>query len=214
MTIQAGSSTEAAIQAPEKQASATPEDARKFIENAETKLLDIWIRASRAQWVHQTFITHDTEILSAQADQVVKATVADLAAQSNQYEHLKLPEDVARKIYLLKHSVDIPAPRDPAEQAELSQIVASLESDYGQGKWCPDGAQGKCLTLNDMENIMASSRDPKELERVWVGWHSIAPPMRQKYSRMVVLANKGARELGFANVGEMWRSGYDMPPDA
>ena len=110
--------------------------------------------------------------------------------------------------------MDIPAPRDPAEQAELSQIVASLESDYGQGKWCPDGAQGKCLTLNDMENIMASSRDPKELERVWVGWHSIAPPMRAKYSRMVVLANKGARELGFANVGAMWRAGYDMPPDA
>ena len=214
MTSHAGSSAEAATEAPEQQENVTPEGAQKFIEAAETKLLDLWIRASRAQWVHQTFITHDTEILSAQAGQVVKATTADLAAQSNQYEHLKLSEDVARKIYLLKHSVDIPAPRDPAEQTELSQIVASLESDYGQGKWCPDGAQGKCLTLNDMENIMASSRNPKELERVWAGWHSIAPPMRQKYSRMVVLANKGARELGFANVGEMWRAGYDMPPDA
>ena len=214
MTMQARSSTEAAIQAQEKRANAGPEDARKFIGTAETALLGLWIRASRAQWVHQTFITHDTEILSAQADQVVKATTADLAARASHYEHLKLPEDVARKIYLLKHAVDIPAPRDPAEQAELSQIVASLESDYGQGKWCPDGAQGKCLTLNDMENIMASSRDPKELERVWAGWHSIAPPMRQKYSRMVVLANKGARDLGFANVGEMWRAGYDMPPDA
>jgi peptidyl-dipeptidase A len=214
MTIHAGSSADAAIQTSEKHANVAPEGARKFIEAAETKLFDLWIRASRAQWVQQTFITHDTEIFSAQADQVVKATTADLAAQSNQYEHLKLSEDVARKIYLLKHSVDIPAPRDPAEQAELSQIVASLESDYGQGKWCPDRAQGKCLTLNDMENIMASSRDPKELERTWAGWHSIAPPMRAKYSRMVVLANKGARELGFANVGEMWRAGYDMPPDA
>ena len=214
MTIQAGSPAEAPIQTSEKSASVTPEGARKFIEAAETKLFDLWIRASRAQWVHQTFITHDTEILGAQADQVVKSTTADLAAESNRYEHLKLPEDVARKIYLLKHSVDIPAPRDPAEQAELSQIVASLESDYGRGKWCPDGAQGKCLALNELENIMASSRDAKELERVWAGWHSIAPPMRQKYSRMVVLANKGARELGFANVGEMWRAGYDMPPDA
>ena len=106
---------------------------------------------------------------------------------------------------LLKLSVDIPAPRDPAEQAELSQINASLESDYGKGKWCPDGAQGKCLTLNDLEKIMATSRDPKELERAWAGWHSIAPPMRERYSRMVVLANKGARELGFADVGAMWR---------
>ena len=82
MTIQTGSSVEAAIQAPEKHANVTPEAARKFIEAAETKLLDLWIRASRAQWVQRTFITHDTEILSAQADQVVKATTADFACAS------------------------------------------------------------------------------------------------------------------------------------
>jgi peptidyl-dipeptidase A len=214
MTIQAGNSAHAAAQAHDNAAPATPEAAKKFIESAQTRLLDLWIKASRAQWVQQTFITHDTEILSAQADQVVKATTADLAAQTKLYSDLKLPEDVARKIYLLKHSVDIPAPHDPAEQAELSQIIASLESDYGKGKYCPEGAQGKCLTMNDLENIMATSRDPKELKRAWTGWHAIAPPMREKYTRMVVLANKGARDLGFADVGAMWRSGYDMPPDA
>src|ERR1700719_4235358 len=83
MTIHAGSSAEAAIQATEKQETVTPEGARKFIEAAETKLLDLWIRSNRAQWVHQTFITPDTEILAAQADQVVKSTTADLAAESN-----------------------------------------------------------------------------------------------------------------------------------
>jgi peptidyl-dipeptidase A len=31
--------------------------------------------------------------------------------------------------------------------------------------------------------------------------------------RFVDLANEGARELGFADLGAMWRSGYDMPPD-
>ena len=51
MTIHAGSSPEAEIQAPEKRANLTPEAARKFIEAAETKLFDLWIRASRAQWV-------------------------------------------------------------------------------------------------------------------------------------------------------------------
>jgi peptidyl-dipeptidase A len=116
MTIQAGRSADAAIQSSEKSASVTLEAARQFIEAAETKLFDIWIRASHAQWVHQTFITHDTEILSAQADQVVKATSAALAMQSNQYEHLKLPEDVARKIYLLKHSVIFPRHAIPSSK--------------------------------------------------------------------------------------------------
>ena len=67
--------------------------------------------------------------------------------------------------------------------------------------------------MNDLENLMAPSRDPNELLRAWEGWHAIGPPMRQRYSRMVALANKGARELGFADTGAMWRSGYDMPPD-
>jgi peptidyl-dipeptidase A len=34
------------------------------------------------------------------------------------------------------------------------------------------------------------------------------------YERFAELSNAGARELGFADVGAMWRSGYDMPPDA
>jgi peptidyl-dipeptidase A len=192
---------------------ATPDAARKFIESAETRLLDLWIRSSRATWVHENFITHDTEELAAQADQNVKAASAELSAESRRFESAKLPDDVARKIYLLKHSVDIPAPRHHAEQVELSRIVASLDGDYGRGKWCPDGPKGKCLTLNEMENILISSRDPEELKRVWVGWHAIAPPMRERYSRLVVLANKGAREMGFDDAGAMWRSGYDMPPD-
>jgi peptidyl-dipeptidase A len=38
--------------------------------------------------------------------------------------------------------------------------------------------------------------------------------MADDYTRMVDIANEGARELGFDDVGAMWRSGYDMDPDA
>src|SRR6202522_3968602 len=192
----------------------TAEDARRFVEAAENRLLPLWVAAQRSSWVQETFITPDTEEMAAEADQAVKAATSELAAQARRYEGLKLPEDVARKLKLIKLSVDIPAPRDTAESTELSQINASLQSDYGKGKWCPDGPQGKCLSLNDLERIMATSRDPKELERAWAGWHAIAPPMRKRYARMDVLANKGARETGFADVGAMWRSNYDMAPDA
>jgi peptidyl-dipeptidase A len=215
MTIHAGNTADGPVRtaAGSNVAAPTPEEARKFIESAENRLLDLWIRSQRANWVHETFITEDTEALAAQADQNVKAATAELSAEARRYDGIKLPQDVARKFYLLKHSVDIPAPRDPAEQKELSQILASLDGDYGRGKWCPDRPQGKCFSLNDLENILATSRDPEELRRVWVGWHSIAPPMRTRYARMVVLTNQGARELGFADTGAMWRSGYDMPAD-
>src|ERR1700677_4707074 len=167
----------------------TREDARRFVETAESRLLPLGVAAQRSSWVQETFITPDTEEMAAEADQAVKAATSELAAQARRYEELQLPEDVSRKLKLIKLSVDIPAPRDTAESTELSQINASLQSDYGKGKWRPDGPQGKCLSLNDLERIMPMSRDPKELERAWAGWHAIAPPMRKRYARMVVLAN-------------------------
>lgn len=216
MTTDTRNSNTAKAAAPTQMKSSvpTPEDAREFVEGAERRLLTLWVAAQRAGWVQETFITPDTEEIAAEADQAVKAATAELAGQARRYEELQLPKDVARKLKLISLSVDIPAPRDTAESTELSQINASLQSDYGKGKWCPDGPQGKCLSLNDIEHVMATSRDPKELQRAWEGWHAIAPPMRKRYARMVELANKGARETGFADVGAMWRSNYDMAPDA
>ena len=202
--------------APVAQLPSTPptqQEAREFTDAAEQRLLELWIRQQRAQWIQETYITNDTEEMAAEADEAVKAATSEIAAQARRYETLNLPPDVARKLKLMKLSVDIPAPRDPALSAELSQINASLQSDYGKGKWCPDGPSGKCLPLNDLENIFTESRDPKELLRAWQGWHSIAPPMRKRYERMVTLANQGAEEMGFADVGAMWRSDYDMPPE-
>jgi len=191
----------------------TVEEARHFIEGAETRLLDLWIKDQRAQWVHENFITDDTEQMAADADAAVAAATSELAARARRFDGLKLPPDVARKFMLLKLSVAIPAPRDPKLAAELTKINASLDGDYGKGKWCPDGSSGKCLDISDVNRVFATSRDPNELKRTWVGWHAVGAPMRQRYSRMVVLANQGAKEIGFDDVGAMWRSNYDMTPD-
>jgi peptidyl-dipeptidase A len=191
----------------------TVAEARRFIDAAEKRLLDLWIKDGRAQWVHENFITDDTEQMAADADQAVASATAELAAQARRYEGLKLPADVARRIALLKLSVSIPVPRDPALAAELTKINASLDGDYGKGKWCPDGSSGKCLDIGDITKVFATSRDPNELLAAWKGWHAVGVPMRERYSRMVVLANQGSMEMGFADTGAMWRSNYDMPPE-
>ncbi|MBW8861023.1 MAG: M2 family metallopeptidase, partial [Acidobacteria bacterium] len=93
--------------------------------------------------------------------------------------------------------------------------MARLESTYGKGKWCTDPSKPEtCKNIDDVTKIMAASRDDKILRAAWEGWHTIAPPMKKDYQRFVELSNKGARELGFADTGAMWRSKYDMPPDA
>jgi peptidyl-dipeptidase A len=185
-------------------------DARAFLDAAEAKLLRLSVESGRADWVKSNFITEDTELLSAKADErIINATV-ELVKESKRFDGLKLPEDLARKMKLLRLSLTVAAPSDPKESEELTRILSSLEGTYGKGKYCP-GA--KCYDLEDLSKTMANSRTVKELRESWIGWHAIAPPMRQPFTRYVELANKGARELGFADTGAMWRAKYDMAPD-
>ena len=192
----------------------TVEEAGAFLADAEAKLFDLGIKASRASWVQENFITDDTEQIAADANQEVNTVSAELAKKAQRFDSLHLDPVMARKMLLLKLSAEFPAPNDPAEQKELAQILASLDGDYGKGKWCLEGEKGKCLDVTAVGKLMTESRDASELKRAWIGWHAIGAPMRQRYARMVELGDEGSRELGFADAGALWRSNYDMPPNA
>ncbi len=190
----------------------TVAEAEAFIKNAEAKMLELSVIAARADWVKATYITEDTEILAAQADERAIAAQVEFAKQSTRFDAVKMPPELDRKMKLLKTSLVLPAPADPKESAELTTIASNLEGAYGKAKWCPPG-KDKCLDIEDLGRLMASSRDPKELRDAWVGWHQTSRPMRKEFARFVELSNKGARELGYSDTGALWRSKYDMPPD-
>jgi peptidyl-dipeptidase A len=231
-----GIAVPAAAQPATAGARPTVEEARKFVEDAEARLSDLDVRASRADWVHNTYITDDTEALAAQANETLVAARVELAKAATRFDGLTLPEDVARKLTLLKTAMTLSAPADPRENAELTRIVAGMEGTYGKGKWCRKtgagsagagsppaeneaadssrgAAEGDCLDINALSKILSESRNPAELLAAWKGWHAISPPLRADYARYVDLGNKGARELGFRDMGALWRSKYDMPPD-
>ena len=191
---------------------ATVEDATHFAGEAETKLLQLWIDQSRADWIKSTFITDDTEVLAAQAADRTLAATVQYAKDSVRFDKLTLSDETARKLKLLRLSMTMAAPSDPAERAELTRLSTAMEGAYGKGKYCP--TKGRCLDLEEITRIMASSRDAKELLDVWAGWHAIGGPIKKDYVRFIELANKGARELGFKDTGAMWRSKYDMAPEA
>lgn len=193
---------------------ATPAEAQKFMDDVEKRLMELSIKSGRADWIKSTYITDDTEELAAEANKELIAATTEFAEQAKRFDGLDLPVEMQRKLKLLKLSLTLPAPKDPNERDELTKIAASMEGDYGKGKYCPEGDKGKCLSLPDLENIMTNSRDPEELKKAWVGWHQIAIPIRKNYVRFVELSNKGAKEMGFNDTGAMWRSKYDMEPDA
>ncbi|MBK9168462.1 MAG: M2 family metallopeptidase [Bryobacterales bacterium] len=193
----------------------TVEEARQFLNAAEERLLLLSNESGRAAWIQTNFITDDTEALAAQTNERSIAAQVELAKEATRFDGLALPDDLARKLRALKLSLTLAAPSDPKEREETTRIGASLESAYGKGRYCPPNRPdtSDCLDLQQIMRIMATNRDPQRLLEVWSGWRTISPPLRKDYARFVELSNKGARELGFADTGAMWRSKYDMPPD-
>ena len=190
----------------------TVEEVRAFVDDAEVRLLEVWIDAARADWVQANFITDETTAIAASAQTVVIGATMELATEAARFDGVALPEETRRKLLLLKTSMGLAAPADPALQAELAGITTSMQSTYGKGVYCPGDGED-CLDLPQMERMFAESRDTDELLDLWTGWRTISPPVRSPYVRFVELANAGARDLGFTDLGELWRAGYDMPPD-
>lgn len=186
--------------------------AQAFVHSAEAQLEELGQRAERIAWINSNFITSDTEQLSALATEAYTALQVSLATQSAAFNELEgLDADTRRKLEIIRSGIVIPAPTGAAEIAEQAEIGTKMSGIYGKGKYCY--ANGNCLSLGLLSDIMADSRDPDMLLEAWDGWRTVSPPLRDLYSRQTELANLGAQQLGFADLGAMWRSGYDMPAD-
>ena len=207
-TLVVGWRQAAAAQPPED---LTVARAAQMMEEVETSLLQLWFKSSQTDWVKNTYLTHDTEQLSAEAQKQLLAATLGFAKGLARFETLDLPAELSRKIQLLKTSLPVVAPDDPQKQAELARITTSMESLYAKGQYCSDS--GECQHLGQLSRTLAKSRNPAELLEAWQGWRGISPPMRPLYERFVELANQGAWEFGFRDLGVAWRSGYDMPPE-
>jgi peptidyl-dipeptidase A len=194
---------------------ATPEEARQFLADANRDLLRLITEANRAGWVQVTYITPDTEVLAARANELLVNAVTRYAKQARRFDDVALPSLDRRQLDVLKKSLTITAPPDAEEAEELARLVASMEGAYGSAKYCPKGATGEaCLDIEKITEILAENRDPARLQEVWEGWHSTSTRLRKDYARFVQLSNRGAAALDYPDTGAMWRGKYDMPPDA
>ena len=190
---------------------APAESADEFVERMNAELADLYKELGAAGWVYSTYITGDTALLRSRANARYAEWHSNAVKESLRYDGQELAPATRRALDLLKLNTSAPAPDDADKRNELTAIGTELPGMYGAGEYCDAG--GNCRGGQELEEFMTSSRDPDALLDAWQGWRTIAMPMREKYTRFVELANEGARELGYADLGEMWRSAYDMTPD-
>ena len=209
---QSAAASEPAMESTSASAAPTAADADAFIARAEKELADFSVTQARADWVNATYITDDTDALAAHFGAIGTEMRVRYAGEAAKYANVPgLSADTKRKLDMLRGGLVLPAPTTEGAAAELSQITTRLQSMYGKGKGT---LRGQPISGSDIEAAMGTNRNPAELKEMWTSWHTnVGAPMRDDYTRMVEIANQGAKELGYADVGALWRSKYDMPPD-
>lgn len=191
----------------------TPEGAAAWVAMVEADLAAFSKEFGHVSWLNATYINHDSDTLAARYGAQLTVKQVGYANEAARYARVAgLDAETARKLDMLRNSISLPAPNRPGAAEELNDIATRLGSAYGRGKGT---LNGQPINGSDIEAEMGNlERTPDELKEMWASWHdNVGAPMRGDYARMSALANEGAKELGFADYGAMWRSGYDMPPE-
>ncbi|XP_051015235.1 angiotensin-converting enzyme-like protein Ace3 [Acomys russatus] len=121
-------------------------------------------------------------------------------------DHFQDPE-VKRKLSKLQNVDKSALPTE--DLREYNRLLTNMEAIYNTAEVCLD--EGPCLSLEpDLEEIMATSRDQKELLWAWQGWRdTVGRALRPTFEAYVHLSNKAAQYNGYKDMGALWRSKYE-----
>jgi len=189
----------------------TISDVESFLEKVEQEDKTLGPVISSAYWISSNFITYDSQKIVADFGKRYSLMSVERANEAATFDNLDLPEDMRRKLDLIKGGFVMPAPLDDALAGELADIESELGAMYGSGKHC--FTEDDCYDLEAFEQIIDSSRNPDELLKAWTGWREIGKPMKDKYLRMVEIGELGAKDLGYEGLTDLWFSKYDMPAE-
>ncbi len=195
----------------ETETAPTPQEAKEFLKAAEEELARENELVYRMSWVQQNFINVDSNFVLQKLSADYAKMSTRLSSEAKRFNDLDLPADMKRKLNILKTGNVFPAPDKEGAAEKLSELSTDLSAKYSTGKF---EYKGEALTLGQLSDIIATSRDPEELQTVWEGWRTVSPAMKDGYAKIVEIANEGSRELGFKDTGDLWRGGYDMEAEA
>jgi peptidyl-dipeptidase A len=194
------------------QAAPTAAEAQAFLDRVQAETTAFNLISQRVNWVNATYITDDTDALAAEYGARGTEMSVRYAMEAARFQKAPgLTPEQKRQLDMLRSAITLPAPTTPGAAQTLADLSTRLGSAYAKGKGT---LNGKPINGSDIEAAMGTSRNPAELKEMWVSWHDqVGAPMRGDYAKMTAIANQGAKDLGFADTGAMWRSGYDMQPE-
>ncbi|XP_028636529.1 angiotensin-converting enzyme-like protein Ace3 [Grammomys surdaster] len=161
-----------------------------------------------ATWSYVTNITkrNQENMLQKEAERSQFMLYFGIRARMFRIDHFLNP-DVKRMLSKLQNIDKSALPTK--DLLEYNKLLTYMETAYNSAEVCLD--EGPCLSLvPDLEEVMATSRDPKELLWAWQGWRdAVGRQLRPIFEDYVHLSNKVAHYNGYEDMGALWRSKYE-----
>jgi peptidyl-dipeptidase A len=137
---------------------ASAETADEFVARLNKGLAAIGLESAAAGWTQGTYITVDTQLLNARANERFLEAFSAAVAQARKFDGQPMSPSSRRALDLLRLGVSAPAPDDPLKRAELAKLAAGMEAKYGSATWCPQGPES-CRNEIQLKQVLEQSRD-------------------------------------------------------
>jgi peptidyl-dipeptidase A len=218
----------AAVETAEQRDAKLVAEATEFVAEADHQLRRAMVTAALAEWDEETDGTDAHKAAAATANDEQSRAITALMTKARTYAPVmaKLDPLVRRQLVVLVDMLPVmaavqPAPPEPKLAEDMAQVAENMGAIYAAASSgsnvCPanDPDASHCKNLQQLSHVLQTSRKPADLLAAWQGWHdTVGHGERDLFAKYVQLANAGARAVGFADVAELWQSGYDMPADA
>ena len=164
--------------------------------------------SNEASWMYQTNLTKHNQNMQIQASKALEIYLLEVEKNASAFNTSKLSYDTARQINFIVASG---SSKNTTKFDKLATVKAQMKEIYSTGK-VYDSENKKNLSLSpDLVKIMATSDNYDRLLFAWDGWReTTGPKLRPLYKQFVELSNDGAKERGWQDTGEWWRSWYEV----
>ncbi|XP_055435571.1 angiotensin-converting enzyme-like protein Ace3 [Bubalus kerabau] len=182
--------------------------AKAFLQFYDRTAQVVWNQFMVAAWNYVTNITKKNQEEMLYKDVEKSQHTLYFGTRARMFKIANFQDsDVKRMLSKLLNIDKAALPKE--ELREYNEILAYMETTYSMAQVCLN--EGPCLPLEpDLEEVMATSRDQKELLWAWQGWRdAVGRQLRMTFERYVQLSNKAARLNGYQDMGALWRSKYE-----
>nr|XP_003472155.2 angiotensin-converting enzyme-like protein Ace3 [Cavia porcellus] len=183
-------------------------EAKRFLEYYEQTANTVLKEFVEATWNYVTNITKPNREQMLQKELERSYFMKHFGTQAHLFNITQIQDPTVKR--MLSKLQDIGKAALPYDDLwEYNKLVAYMETTYSLAQVCLD--EGPCMTLEpDLEEVMATSRDHKELLWAWEGWRdSVGRQLRPIFWRYVQLSNKAAQLNGYKDMGQLWRAKYE-----